>query len=228
MINSSGKDSVLENEIVHWKEIRIGIFSLVAIALFIFAILMIGGGGNFWEKKAILHTRFSTLGGLKIASPVTVGGVTAGRVKKINFVESQGHYLVRLDLEVKEVILPQIREDSIAQIKTHGLLGDRYIEITMGQIDAPEIKPGGFIQSSNQLDFDDLAAQSAEFINKLSSLSDEMKTLIHNVNEGAGTLGQLAQDKKLYERTTNLINEIEGLIGEIKKNPKKFFKFSIF
>lgn len=217
-----------ENKIVPWKEIRIGIFSLIAIVLFIFAILMIGGGGNFWEKKIILHTRFSTVGGFKIDSPVTVGGVVAGRVKKINFAESEGHYLVGLDLEVKESILPQIREDSRAQIKTQGLLGDRYIEITMGQIDFPKIKAGGFIQSSNQIDFDDLAAQSSEFINKLSSLSDEMKTLIHNVNEGTGTLGQLAQDKKLYERTTNLINEIESLLGEIKKNPKKFFKFSIF
>lgn len=219
---------MLEKEIVHWKEIRIGIFSLVAVALFIFAILMIGGGRNFFEKKVILHTRFSTVEGLKIASPVTVGGVIAGRVKKINFVESQGYYLAELGLEFKEAMLHQIREDSLAQIKTHGLLGDRYIEITMGHLNSPEIKPGGFIHSSDQLDFDDLAAQTSDFINKISILSDELKILIHNINDGAGTLGKLARDPALYERTTSLIDKIESLTDEIKKNPKKFFKFSIF
>jgi len=221
-------DPLEDPKSIQWEQIRIGVFSLTAVTLFIFAILMVSGEGEFWEKKAILHTQFSNAGGLKTASPVTLGGVIVGRVKKIRYIETPNVYLVELDLEVKESILSKIREDSLAQLKTQGLLGDRYIEITMGQPLSPGIKPGGYINPSSRSDFDDLAAQSSDFINKLSFLSDEMKLLIHNINEGKGTLGQLAQDKVLYERTAQLISEIEGLVGEIKKNPKNFFKFSIF
>jgi len=221
-------DPLEDPKSIQWKQIRIGVFSLTAVTFFIFAILMVSGEGEFWEKKAIFHTQFSNAEGLKTASPVTLGGVIVGRVKEIRYVETPKVYLVELDLEVKESILSKIRKDSIVQIKTQGLLGDRYIEITMGQPLSPEIKPGDYINSSSRSDFDDLVTQSSDFINKLSFLSDEMKLLIHNINEGKGTLGQLAQDKKLYERTAQLISEIEGLVGEIKKNPKKFLNSLYF
>jgi phospholipid/cholesterol/gamma-HCH transport system substrate-binding protein len=54
--------------------------------------------------------------------------------------------------------------------------------------------------------------------------------LTTNLNNGEGTAGQLLKDKQLYENMTKAMNELTGLIAEIRKDPKKYLnvKVSIF
>ncbi len=56
------------------------------------------------------------------------------------------------------------------------------------------------------------------------SLNETLETL----NKGKGTAGALLHERKLLERTEKLLQELQALLEDMRKNPKKYFKFSIF
>jgi len=213
---------------IRFKEIRVGLLSFIAVTLLIIAIVMVGGGSDIWEEKSIIRIRLSSVEGVKPGSPVMIGGIQAGKVKKMDFVPEKESFMAEVTLEILKSRIKAIRQDSVASIKSLGLLGDRYIEISLGSVDLPEIKSGNTLKFEKGVTIDDLTLQTATLTKNLSSLSNELEQTIENINQGKGTLGKLADDPDLYERTTSLVSEIEGLVKSIKEKPRKYFKFSLF
>jgi phospholipid/cholesterol/gamma-HCH transport system substrate-binding protein len=66
--------------------------------------------------------------------------------------------------------------------------------------------------------------------NRVTAISERLDTLINRLNDGQGTAGQLLHDKQLYENMNSAANELRGLIGDIRKDPKKYLnvRVSIF
>lgn len=62
----------------------------------------------------------------------------------------------------------------------------------------------------------------------LDSLSLSLKNLSQKIEKGEGTLGQLISDTLLYQDLKQTVKSVDELIQDIKKNPKKYFKFEIF
>ncbi|MDZ7743279.1 MAG: MlaD family protein [Bacteroidota bacterium] len=56
----------------------------------------------------------------------------------------------------------------------------------------------------------------------------ELAEILRKVNESEGTAGQLVNDKELYKKLVETADAMEALLREVKENPKKFVKFSIF
>jgi phospholipid/cholesterol/gamma-HCH transport system substrate-binding protein len=65
---------------------------------------------------------------------------------------------------------------------------------------------------------------------RLDAVTGRLDTLLTRLNEGQGTAGQLLQDKKLYENMNGVVADMRALLGDIRKDPKKFLnvKVSIF
>ena len=65
---------------------------------------------------------------------------------------------------------------------------------------------------------------------RLDELTGRLDALVTRLNSGQGTAGQLLQDKQLYENMNQAASELRGLIGDIRKDPKKYLnvKVSIF
>jgi phospholipid/cholesterol/gamma-HCH transport system substrate-binding protein len=94
-------------------------------------------GGKGYDVDAI----FSDVGGLKIGASIEIAGVEVGRVKSITLDNYQARVVLNLSENVK------LQEDAIASIKTKGLIGEKYIEITPGGL-AKVIPPGGRIRET--------------------------------------------------------------------------------
>jgi len=56
----------------------------------------------------------------------------------------------------------------------------------------------------------------------------QLAEILRKVNENEGTAGQLVNDKELYNKLVETADAMEALLKEVKENPKKFVKFSIF
>ncbi len=65
---------------------------------------------------------------------------------------------------------------------------------------------------------------------RLDAMTGRLDALVARLNSGEGTAGQLLQDKQLYENMNVAASELRGLIGDIRKDPKKYLnvKVSIF
>ena len=111
-------------------ELWVGIFVLagvVAIALLAFQ----ADGTNVFatERNYKVHARFSNIGGLNLKAPVTIAGVTVGRVSGIAV--SMDDFSAEVELSIARRY-DSIPIDTSARILTAGLLGAQYIGLEQG------------------------------------------------------------------------------------------------
>src|SRR5258705_92117 len=73
-----------------------------------------------------------------------------------------------------------------------------------------------------------LLLNDATLHQKLTSSTARADSILGAIAAGKGTFGRLYADSTLYDDTKALMASMKRLMAEIEKNPKKYFKFSIF
>lgn len=125
----------------------IGIFSLTYISVKLGKLEIIGGKGYS------LYAEFVKAGGIKPGAVVEIAGVKVGRIKSIKLVD----YQALVEFSVNEDV--KIQEDAIASIKTKGLVGEKYLQITPGGSDKI-LSPGEKIrETESAIDIEEIIAQ---------------------------------------------------------------------
>jgi len=122
-------------------ELMVGLFIIAGMICLGYLSIQLGKmevvGGKGYEVYAI----FSNIGGLKTGSSIEIAGVDVGRIRSIRLDNYQAHVVLKLPGSVK------IQEDAIASVKTKGLIGEKYVEITPGGSEKI-IQPGGRIRET--------------------------------------------------------------------------------
>ncbi len=67
-----------------------------------------------------------------------------------------------------------------------------------------------------------------QLYDNLSTTAAHLDTILHKLNTAEGSLGLLVSDTALYVEMTELLVRINNLVTDIEKNPRKYFKFSVF
>ncbi len=67
-----------------------------------------------------------------------------------------------------------------------------------------------------------------QLYDNLASTSARLDSILYKLNTAEGSLGLLVSDTALYVEVTNLMARISNLVADIEKNPRKYFKFSVF
>jgi phospholipid/cholesterol/gamma-HCH transport system substrate-binding protein len=111
----------------------LGVLALGYLSIRLGRVSFLGGSGY------LVTADFPSVGGLKAGSGVEIAGVLIGRVESIGLADYQARVVLRLNSGVK------IQDDSIASIKTKGLIGEKYIRISPGGSDKL-IPPNGRIR----------------------------------------------------------------------------------
>lgn len=120
-------------------ELSVGAFVVLGIAAVVWFAMQAGAGVAIGGSTYEVNARFTNVGGLKRGSQVFIAGVPIGRVEKIDL-DSQ--YAAIVHLSVKEDL--HLPSDTIASIKTSGLIGDTFIALAPGA-DSKNLPPGGLI-----------------------------------------------------------------------------------
>jgi phospholipid/cholesterol/gamma-HCH transport system substrate-binding protein len=122
-------------------ELAVGLFIIAGILCLGYLSIKLGKVEIVGKKGYDVYGMFSNIGGLKVGSSIEIAGVNVGRVTSIELDNYQAHVVLNLPKGLK------IQEDAIASIKTRGLIGEKYIEITPGGSEEI-VKPGGRIQET--------------------------------------------------------------------------------
>ena len=124
-----------------------GVLALAYLSIKLGKVTILGGGGY------VITADFPSVGGLKAGSSVEIAGVEIGRVDSIGLADYQARVVLRIEPGV------QLQEDSIASIKTKGLIGEKYIRISPGGSDKT-IPPGGRLREVEPpVDFEELLSK---------------------------------------------------------------------
>jgi len=111
-------------------ELGTGLFALLGMGALFFLSTQTTGGEDFSADETFeITARFDNVGSLRPRAPVSMSGVTIGRVKQIEFDPTALDAVVTMDIDAR---YDQIPEDSDASILTAGLLGSQYIGLQAG------------------------------------------------------------------------------------------------
>jgi phospholipid/cholesterol/gamma-HCH transport system substrate-binding protein len=111
-------------------ELLVGMFVAAGIAALFVLAMKVSNLSTFTQTDTYTVTaHFENIGGLKVRSPVTVGGVRVGRVSAIDYDTQRYEAVVSLELDGKYDNFP---DDTSASIYTAGLLGEQYIGLEPG------------------------------------------------------------------------------------------------
>ena len=145
---------------------RVGLLLLVALALGMAAIFLVGERRNLFSAKNDYFIRFDSVSGLQEGSNVQLDGVGVGSIAAVDLSE---------DVRKNQI---EIREDSMARIRTLGLLGDKYIEISSGSQSFPEVPEGGTIGTAPVADVDRLRASGEDLVNNVTRITEQLTTIL--------------------------------------------------
>ena len=171
---------------------KVGLFMfliLVILGFFILRIEDLSIGGSDGKKIDVI---FDTVAGLNEKSPVRVAGVRVGQVESIKL-QSDGR--ARVTLEVNEDI--QLRRGANAQIASLGLLGEKYVELFLGDsrqasIEVPGTTPTIAGTSSATID---------QVTNQVSTIADDVKAITTSLR---ASLGGPEGERRMEEIVENI------------------------
>jgi len=138
-------------------EFLVGIFVLLGLAAVTYLTVKLGAGSLLGGDTYVIEARFTNVGGLNTGSNVVVAGVPVGRVEAIRMEESEYTAIATLRV-MKGLKLPT---DSMASIKTTGLIGDKFITLSPGA-DETYLEPGARItMTESAVDLESLIGKMA-------------------------------------------------------------------
>jgi phospholipid/cholesterol/gamma-HCH transport system substrate-binding protein len=158
--------------------VRAGLFIVVAFGLAVLVFVILGNASRLFERSTDYVAHFDDVEGLKLDSPVRLGGLTVGSVKEISFSTGLGDTRVLVKFEVSRAFSERVRTDSIARVGSRGLLGDKTIDISVGSAAGTPVPSGGELPSGVGGDITSMLRASTEVVNNVVTISNDLRRAV--------------------------------------------------
>lgn len=189
------------------SEAKVGLFVLVALILLAYMSFRVGEYGFGLKKGYFVNVVFDNVTGLEKDASVTIAGVEVGRVERISLTDGKALVTLRIIPDVK------LEKDVRASIKTHGILGDKFIEIEPGTRESGYIEVDGQIkQVEQQADIDKILRELGTIASDVMAVTASLKKVVGG-DEGVANLKAIIQNTRELSENLNMV---------VKQNDEKF------
>lgn len=194
------------------RTLRVGVFVLVGLAAFLGMIYALGARARLFEPRFTVSAEFTEVGGLVEGATVRLAGVQIGRVSGVNL-PSQPGGKVRVDMSIARRYNDRIRKDSVARIETQGLLGDRIIEITVGTLASPPVRPNDVLASRDPFDLNRVMDEGAGVVKSVGALADSLRETAQALNQS-----RLIEEATATVQTARKVTDQVGkIVGDVER-----------
>lgn len=218
---------------ITWSELKVGVLVTVAVVLFMIALFTLGGRVGIFSPKYTLYTLMPTVSGLSEGAPVRLAGVDVGSVRSVQFIDagsrdsldqrllaaygdSLADRAVIVEFDVEREVQEKVTRSSRVKIGTVGLLGDKYLDLDVGDPREPTLEEGDIVLNERPIDYEGLIARAAVGVEELVASLEGSREIIAAVNEGQGTLGKLINSPDLYNEWLALSQRGTVLLEDVR------------
>jgi len=187
---------------------RLGAFIVGGLLILAAGVFLIGSKEFLFSSTYTLRADFKNVGGLYNGAQVRVGGIPEGTVKHI-VLPKRSDEKVTVLMNLQHSTQNVLKKDSVASIKSEGLLGDKYVEISFGSDGGEQLKSGDTIPSAPPIDISDLIQKTDKILDttqgtlqNMEGATDNLKSISAKINRGQGTVGALINDKTIYREAS--------------------------
>lgn len=176
--------------------IRVGIFVILGGAAVVVGIFLVGKEEGLFRESFHVSSYFNTIEGLRTGASVRLSGVDVGIVDKITIAPQNNK--VRIDLKLRKGVKSFIKKDSYAAIEQEGLVGSKYVSLSVGSSGSDEVSDGDILLSKEPFRLSVIIEDAQGMIANTRQATAEFTRILAAVNAGHGTLGKLITDEDVY------------------------------
>ena len=176
------------------QKIRLGLFVIIGLLIFILAVYFIGDKQKMFGKTNHLSAVFNNVSGLQLGNNVRYSGINVGTVRAIEMINDT---TIKVDMIIDKTIFKHIKKNAIAIIGSDGLVGNMIINILPGKEDQTPVEPGDQIKSMSRIRTDDMLNTLGVTNKNASLLTIDLLKITKEITQGKGTVGLLIKDSVL-------------------------------
>ncbi len=201
---------------VGWRNLRTGLLFVGGLALAATLGLIIGKNTSLLSRHNTARLFISDIKGLSEGAMVAISGKKIGVVKSMDFAELSDSTGVVVTLVIINEHFRLVTKNSRATIKSLGVLGDKYIEVSIGRKGEP-LAEGDYLPVDAEPDFDDLTSSAVKTMNTIQDISAK-------INKGEGTIGRLISSNELNDKLLKTASNVETMTNALMHGEGAFAK----
>ena len=193
---------------------RLGIFIFLGTVLLVISILLLGNKESLFVSTINVKSYFNSIEGLKTGAPVRLSGYDIGSVSGISLApDTSGR--VEVNMRIDNTVRHFIRLNSVASIKSEGLVGKQIISIAPGTTTFEIVQDGGVIPSKDPVNVDEIIAETQSIMAYVKDITRDFSDIVNKINSGNGSIGKLVNDDQLYNSTVAITKSADKSLNEI-------------
>ncbi|OWK73943.1 ABC transporter permease [Flavobacteriaceae bacterium JJC] len=199
------------------QKLRLGLFVLIGLIIFILAIYYIGSKQQIFGKTETLRANFNNVSGLQPGNAVRFSGINAGSVKEIEIISDT---LISVEMVIEKDVFRFIKKDAHASIGTDGLVGNMVINIIPGSGNQPGVTSGDLIKTDRKVSTDDLLKTLSKTNTNAQMITKNFLEISDKINGGHGPLGILLNDQDMGNDLKISVSELRASIAYLKNTSR--------
>jgi|SRR5690625_401137 len=201
------------------REARVGLLVVAGILLFLIGLFTIANRTFLLSDTFYVRARFGSVAGLQAGAAVQYQGVSVGRVESVSLPENPGEK-INVTMAIRDRARHLVRENTQAQIKTDGLVGNQIIVLvtsTTAGVAAP-VEEGDFITGIDPFDLYEITDNMLSTVDRFDAAAATFQEIMSDVQAGEGTIGRLIYDPSLYDEFTATTTEARLVLNSLADN----------
>ncbi len=163
-------------------EIKVGIFVAAGVGLVAAAILLLGGADSLFQRHIKYNAYFNEVDGLIPGSKIILNGIRIGVVEKVGFDLSRRE--IRVDLQIDQKSADWIRLDTLAEIQTQGVLGDKFVSLSTQNLDEPLLPVGSEIKTRTTGNLKQFIDGGEQLMGSLNDIASSLGRILRSFERG--------------------------------------------
>ncbi len=211
------------------NEFRVGLLALATMAAVVYMSIKVTSNQSGFGEYVSYRTIVEDASGIFPKTPIKVAGINAGR---INSIELQGNSAL-ITFEILKRV--KITEGSRLKVKTVGFLGDKYLEINVGD-SGVQLSSKAFLESEIGGGIEDLAKDAVEVLKDVKKITEglrkslapvngvsPLKAILDNMKEATAAMNRVMNNNedKINKMITNFKNLSQSLQDEFDRKNEK-------
>lgn len=205
------------------KTAKVGLFTFIGLALLAGGIVVLSNMRKIFVSKVKAEATFADVAGLTPGNNVWLAGVKVGTVTDLDFVPGKG---VEVVFAIEEASQKYIFKDADIKISTDGLIGNPILVISGGTPAAGSIDNGHVFKVQSEDSQQDMLKTLQANNKNILSITDNLKTLLADINDGKGSVGMLLKDEALYNQLNGTMNQLQTASYQISGMSQNLNNFS--
>jgi phospholipid/cholesterol/gamma-HCH transport system substrate-binding protein len=201
------------------RNISLGVFLMFFLGFFLigFIVYMVAENQKYFEKKYSLYMHLPNAQGLNSGAFVALSGLKIGVVGKMQLNTEIERLGIITEIKIGEEYQEYITTSSVAMIKTMGILGDKYVDITIGKPGEETLQAGNFIKSDPGIDPYEFMDDAAKMVTELKKTLYNIEVLTSEATAGKGIVGKLFKDPASEAKFDRLLANTERISDGLAK-----------